>query len=98
MKNQPQNQPQNPSGAKDPAPQVSPDLATAAAVRDAREDPKAPEEKKAYPERARVRTVTGDRMVHLITNQVIDGDERKIDLDAFAIAQIEAGKWQIVVD
>lgn len=54
--------------------------------------------KKKYPERARVRTASGDVMRHLHTNEEISGAEKKIDLDGFAIAQIEAGKWVIVQD
>lgn len=53
---------------------------------------------KKYPDRARVRTVNGGTMRHLHTNEEIDGAEKKIDIDGFAISQIEAGKWEIVND
>lgn len=51
-----------------------------------------------YPARARVRTVSGGSMRHLFTNEELSGVEKKIDIDHFAISQIEAGKWAIVND
>jgi hypothetical protein len=50
---------------------------------------------KEYPKRGHVRTTSGGEMLHLFTNDVIDKDGKRIDLDHFAISQIEAGKWQL---
>lgn len=67
-----------------------------AASKAAGADKKAPASK--YPAVARVRTTTGGTMRHLLTNVEIGPSEKKIDIDGFAIAQIEAGKWEIVTD
>ena len=50
-----------------------------------------------WPKTARVRSLFGP-MRHLHTNVEITSVERKIDIDAFAQAQISAGKWEIVTD
>ena len=52
---------------------------------------------KAYPARARVRSKVGE-MRHLGTNQLVTSDEKMMDIDGFAIAQLNAGKWEIVAD
>lgn len=61
------------------------------------ETPPAPPAAEApkYPARAFVRTTTGGEMVHLFTGDRIGGDGKRIDIDHFAIGQIEAGKWVI---
>lgn len=51
----------------------------------------------AKPKIARVRSKVGE-MVHLHTNETIGEVEKKIEIDAFAQAQIDAGKWEIVAD
>lgn len=48
--------------------------------------------KKAY-----VKAVYGD-MVHLFTGVRITQDPKKIEIDQFAQAQLDAGKWAIVED
>lgn len=75
---------------------ISPDLAMAASIKGANtEQPAKPVEKRAYPARAYVRSVVGD-MLHLHTNAAVTDKEVKMDIDPFTIAQIEAGKWEIV--
>ena len=59
-------------------------------------DPVREPEKKSYPKRGFVQTATGATMRHLHTDQVIDGRPVKIDIDAFAAAQLDAGKWVLV--
>lgn len=45
---------------------------------------------------ARVRAVYGDTY-HLLTNTLIPQDsEKKIKIDEFALAQLTAGKWELV--
>ena len=45
---------------------------------------------------ARVRSVYGDTY-HLLTNTLIPQDsEKKIKIDEFALAQLTAGKWELV--
>jgi hypothetical protein len=88
----PQNQNQNKGGE-----QRSPDLQTAAAVAQATGKSIEPPPAGKYPEVARVRSKVG-RMVHLHTNVVIDENEKKIPIDGFARAQLDAGKWEIVTD
>lgn len=83
-------------GAELAKPPISPDLAMAASIKGANtEQPAKTVEKRVYPARAYVRSVVGD-MLHLHTNEAITDKEVKIDVDPFAIAQIEAGKWEIV--
>jgi hypothetical protein len=77
---------------------LSPSIAAAAAAAAATGDPKPAVAKVVYPDRARVRTVTGGRMIHLHTGMEINGSEKKIDIDAFARLQLDAGKWEIVTD
>lgn len=47
--------------------------------------------------RARVRSVVGD-MRHLYTDVLVTSDDKLMDLDQFALTQIETGKWEIVAD
>ncbi len=49
------------------------------------------------PKRARVRSLVGE-MRHLYTDMLITSDDKRIDIDEFAAAQIGAGKWEIVED
>lgn len=46
---------------------------------------------------ARVRSRVGS-MIHLHTGQVVDETDRKMELDSFTLTQIDAGKWEVVVD
>lgn len=52
---------------------------------------------KDLPKRARVRSLVGD-MRHLLTDKEVTSVEAMMDIDAFAAAQILAGKWEIVHD
>jgi hypothetical protein len=56
-------------------------------------------EKKSWPKVGRVRSAVG-RMVHLHQpGVVIDGEsDKKITIDGFARAQLDAGKWILVTD
>lgn len=60
-------------------------------------NPPAPQKTDApkYPARAFVRTTSGGEMLHLYTNERITSEGKKIDIDHFAVSQIEAGKWEI---
>ena len=42
-----------------------------------------------------VRSLVGD-MRHLVTDEMITSHEKRIEVDAFAQAQIDSGKWEIV--
>lgn len=53
---------------------------------------KSPEAKKVF-----VRTPSG-QMVHLFTNVVFTADPKKVDLDGFVQAQLDAGKLVIAED
>jgi hypothetical protein len=87
----------NPQNQNKGGEQRSPDLQTAAAVAQATGKSIEPPPAGKYPEVARVRSKVG-RMVHLHTNVVIDENEKKIPIDGFARAQLDAGKWEIVTD
>lgn len=61
------------------------------------EQPK-PAKKKAEPKMQRVRSLVG-RFLILHTNTVIgDGEEKKVVVDDWVQAQINAGKLEVVVD
>lgn len=52
-----------------------------------------------YPARGRVRAVGDRHSVHLISGETIPHDaDKKIDIDHFARAQLDAGKWALVTD
>lgn len=84
-----------PTPAPTPAPAPSTDLQTAAAVAAANGNAPTTPEPREYPDKAYVRSKGGD-MLHLFQNVVISSAERKIDIDGFARAQLDAGKWEIV--
>jgi hypothetical protein len=88
-----------PAGTPAPsaAPQANNDLATAAAVAGANKKSVAEPTARTYPEIGRVRSKVGD-MMHLHQNVMITGDEKKIKIDGFARAQLDAGKWELVTD
>jgi hypothetical protein len=88
--NTPANKPSEPA-----KPQTS--VQTAAAVAAANGVDLSAKPPKEYPAKAYVRSKVG-RMVHLFTNEVVDERAAKIEIDAFARAQLDAGKWEIVTD
>jgi hypothetical protein len=91
------NQNQNKPGDNRAEPSLAQAAAAASAVAP---DPKNPlkVEEKSYPATARVRAVHG-RSVHLYTGAVLNTDsDKKIDIDGFARAQLDSGKWEIVTD
>lgn len=51
--------------------------------------------KKVYPAEALVKSASGNANIHQITGATIDGRPTRIKLDAFARAQLDAGKWVI---
>lgn len=64
----------------------------------ATKDAKPATSKADYPAKANVKSASGNRTLHQVTDVVIDGRPTKIDIDAFARAQLDAGKWVIVTD
>ena len=94
--NQPTSKPAS-TPAPSAAPRANTDLATAAEVAGANNEPVTEPVARSYPEVGRVRSKVGD-MVHLHQNVLITGDEKKIKIDGFARAQLDAGKWELVTD
>ena len=54
--------------------------------------------KEAKPKVARVRSLVGDFLILHSNTRIGDGEEKKVEIDPWTQAQINAGKLEIVVD
>lgn len=61
--------------------------------------PAAPIKHPLFGKTVRLRTAPGYAdMLHLHQNKLVDGEGKRIEIDDFAVAQLEAGKWLVSED